>query len=162
MTHHIARATMINNEILQAVFLGGEVIQYNLRQMVSAFPQFLDIINNPSLAANISTDIGGYGVSWNDELDIDAETIWANGTLIYIESVNTEQAAAACLARAREYAKLTQKQLAEKTGIYQADISKIERGIGNPSLSTLQRLADGMDMQLKIQFIPKTPSKEGL
>ncbi|MGN0132124.1 MAG: helix-turn-helix domain-containing protein [Lachnospiraceae bacterium] len=51
---------------------------------------------------------------------------------------------------ARQRTHMTQKQLAEKTGIYQADISKIERGIGNPSLSTLQRLADGLGMTLEI------------
>ena len=59
------------------------------------------------------------------------------------------------LLQAREEAKLTQKDLAEKTGIYQADISKIERGVGNPSLLTLKRLADGLDMTLKLEFIPK-------
>lgn len=50
---------------------------------------------------------------------------------------------------------MTQKELAEKTGIYQADISKLERGIGNPSLSTLKRLADGLGMKLQIDFIIK-------
>lgn len=50
---------------------------------------------------------------------------------------------------------LTQKQLAEKTGINQADISKIENGTRNPSLNLLKRLAEGMDMILKIEFIPK-------
>ena len=46
----------------------------------------------------------------------------------------------------------TQKQLSEQTGIYQADISKIERGLANPSLSTLKRLADGMGLKLRIAF----------
>ncbi len=50
---------------------------------------------------------------------------------------------------------LTQKQLAELTGINQADISKIENGNANPALSTLKRLADGMDMILKLELIPK-------
>ena len=57
------------------------------------------------------------------------------------------------LLQAREEAKLTQKDLAEKTGIYQADISKIERGIGNPSLLTLKRLADGLDMELELKLV---------
>lgn len=56
---------------------------------------------------------------------------------------------------ARKQNNMTQKELAEKTGIDQSDISKIERGIANPSLSTLKRLAEGMDMVLKLQFIPK-------
>lgn len=50
---------------------------------------------------------------------------------------------------------LTQKELAEKTGINQADISKLENGTRNPSLKLLKRLADGMGMDLKIDFIPK-------
>ena len=50
---------------------------------------------------------------------------------------------------ARKKCNMTQKELAEKTGIDQSDISKIERGSANPSLSTLKRLAEGMDMILK-------------
>ena len=50
---------------------------------------------------------------------------------------------------------MTQKELAERTGIYQADISKIERAIGNPSLSTLSRLAEGLGMELRIDFMSK-------
>ncbi|MBE5979265.1 MAG: helix-turn-helix transcriptional regulator [Paenibacillaceae bacterium] len=50
---------------------------------------------------------------------------------------------------------LTQKQLAERSGINQADISKIENGTRNPSISLLKRLAAGMNMALKIDFIPK-------
>ena len=56
---------------------------------------------------------------------------------------------------ARTAKQLTQKQLAEKTGIHQADISKIENGTRNPSINLLKRLADGMDMVLKIEFVPK-------
>ena len=50
---------------------------------------------------------------------------------------------------------LTQKQLSERTGINQADISKLENGTRNPSINLLKRLAEGMDMVLKIEFIPK-------
>nr|WP_315103696.1 helix-turn-helix transcriptional regulator [uncultured Catonella sp.] len=56
---------------------------------------------------------------------------------------------------ARTTQNLTQKQLSEKTGINQADISKLENGTRNPTINLLKRLADGMDMILKIEFIPK-------
>lgn len=56
---------------------------------------------------------------------------------------------------ARVSQNLTQKQLAERSEINQADISKLENGIRNPSINLLKRLADGMDMALKIEFIPK-------
>ena len=56
---------------------------------------------------------------------------------------------------ARTSQNLTQKQLSEITGINQADISKLENGTRNPTLNLLKRLADGMGMMLKIEFIPK-------
>ena len=49
---------------------------------------------------------------------------------------------------------MTQKQLADITGIPQDDISRLENGNANPSLRTLQRLADGMGMKLKLEFVP--------
>ena len=59
----------------------------------------------------------------------------------------------ASLYMARLQAGITQQQLADLTGINQADISRFERGISNPSLATLQRLADGLGMGLSIDFI---------
>lgn len=53
---------------------------------------------------------------------------------------------------ARKESGLTQKELAARTGIAQADISKLEHGSANPSLHTLQRLAAGMGRTLKIEF----------
>lgn len=50
---------------------------------------------------------------------------------------------------------LTQKELVQRTGINQADISKLEHGTRNPSINLLKRLAEGMDMALKIEFVPK-------
>lgn len=55
---------------------------------------------------------------------------------------------------ARKQTGMTQKQLSEKTGIAQSDISKLESGNGNPSLKTIQRLAAGLGMKLKIEFQP--------
>ena len=53
---------------------------------------------------------------------------------------------------------LTQKQLAEVTGITLADISRLENGTGNPSLRTLKRLAKGLGMRLKVEFVPISTS----
>lgn len=56
---------------------------------------------------------------------------------------------------ARKTQNITQKQLAERTGIAQADISRLETGNANPTLKMLQRLAAGMNMSVKVEFIPK-------
>ncbi len=59
---------------------------------------------------------------------------------------------------ARKECHMTQRELADKTGINQADISKLETGNANPTLGLLKRLAEGMNMTLKIEFIPKKTS----
>lgn len=59
---------------------------------------------------------------------------------------------------ARVNQNLTQKELSERTGITQADISRIENGTRNPSLSMVKRLAEGLGMQLKLEFI-SSPAK---
>lgn len=56
---------------------------------------------------------------------------------------------------------LTQMELSEKSGISQADISRLENGTRNPSLALLKRLAEAMDSTLKIEFVPKNNIAEG-
>ena len=54
---------------------------------------------------------------------------------------------------ARNEQNLTQQELSQRTGITQADISRIENGTRNPSLSMVKRLAEGLGMRLKLEFI---------
>lgn len=72
------------------------------------------------------------------------------------EALEPERQIIRAIIEGREKRDLTQQQLAEITGIQQADISRLENGTGNPSLRTLKRLAAGMGMQLKLEFVPKT------
>ena len=60
---------------------------------------------------------------------------------------------------ARIQAGMTQTELSEKSGISQADISRLENGTRNPSLALLKRLAEAMDSSLKIEFVPRNIAK---
>lgn len=71
------------------------------------------------------------------------------------EAIQPEMDVIRAIVDARTSQNLTQKELAERTGINQADISKLENGTRNPSVNLLKRLADGMGMALKIEFVPK-------
>ncbi len=70
------------------------------------------------------------------------------------DALEPELAIIRAMIDARRESGMTQKELSERTGIAQGDISKLENGNANPSLRTLQRLADGMGMQLKVEFVP--------
>lgn len=51
------------------------------------------------------------------------------------------------LAAARKARALSQPALATLTGVQQAEISRIERGLGNPTAGTLSRLASALDLR---------------
>ena len=70
------------------------------------------------------------------------------------KQLEPEYAIMQALIDARNEAGITQTELSKRTGIAQTDISKLERGNGNPSLKTLKRLAEGLGMTLELKFKP--------
>ena len=71
------------------------------------------------------------------------------------EALQPEMDITRALMDARINANMTQEELSRKSGISQADISRLERGNRNPSLSLLKRLAEAMGTELRIEFVPK-------
>lgn len=59
------------------------------------------------------------------------------------------------LIEARTKQNMTQKELAERSGIRQSNISRIEKGVSSPNISTLQKLAEGLGMNLQVKFVPR-------
>lgn len=76
------------------------------------------------------------------------------------EALQPERALIQAIINARKISGLTQRELSERTGIAQGDISKLENGNTNPSIHTLQRLAFAMGMTLKIEFVPVSAAKK--
>lgn len=69
------------------------------------------------------------------------------------EAMRPEYEAIRAVIAARLESRMTQKELAEKTGIRQSNISRIESGVSSPTVETLARIASGLGKQLKIEFI---------
>ena len=82
MTHRIHAVNAKENHVIEAVFNNGDVKQYDMKSLFITFLQFLDFKKVSGLFEKVRVDMGGYGISWNDELDLDAETIWEDGILI--------------------------------------------------------------------------------
>ena len=70
-------------------------------------------------------------------------------------ALQPERDAIRSMIEARKSQNLTQKQLADLVGVDQGDISKLENGLRNPTIQLLKRIADSMNMTLKIEFVPK-------
>ena len=71
------------------------------------------------------------------------------------DSLQPEMDIVRALMEARINAGMTQVELSHKSGISQADISRLENGTRNPSLALLKRLAEAMNTTLRIEFVPK-------
>ena len=69
------------------------------------------------------------------------------------EAQRPEYKAIRAVIAARLACNMTQKELAEKTGIRQSNISRIENGSASPTIDTLARIAAGLGKQLKIDFV---------
>ena len=69
------------------------------------------------------------------------------------ESLRPEYEIMSALIDARCRENLTQKELADKVGMSQADISKLENGTRNPSLNLLKKIAKGLNSTLRIEFV---------
>ncbi len=70
------------------------------------------------------------------------------------EATRVDFEVAKALIEARTSMNMTQKELAERSGIRQSNISRIENGSCSPTIATLQLLAKGLGKQLSINFIP--------
>ena len=69
------------------------------------------------------------------------------------EAMRPEYEAIRAVIAARLECHMTQKELAEKTGIRQSNISRIESGSSSPTIETLSRIASGLGKRLKIDFV---------
>lgn len=148
MFHKAINLELKEGTTLELTFQNGEVKVYDMAQLFQKYPQ-LKALKDRNLFLQGKL-IGSYGIMWNDELDIEAETIYEDGITIRKESVPVSLAVADALASARARAGISQSELSAKCGIDQSDISKIEKGVTNPSISTLNRLAIALEMELKI------------
>ncbi len=69
------------------------------------------------------------------------------------DAMRPEYDAIRAVIAARLESNMTQKELAEKTGIRQSNISRIESGASSPTIDTLARIAAGLGKQLRIDFV---------
>lgn len=70
------------------------------------------------------------------------------------EALSSEYEIIKAIINARKILNITQKELSERSGVAQSDISKLENGNSNPTIKMLDRIAKSMDMHLKVEFVP--------
>ncbi|MBR4452049.1 MAG: helix-turn-helix domain-containing protein [Clostridia bacterium] len=149
MFHKAVKIEYGKGTALFLTFQTGEVKEYDISVLFQKYPQMTALKNRRLFTSGKL--MGGYGIIWNDDLDLETETVYEEGKMVSSDAAINITVANALLA-ARAKANMSQAELAKATGIDQADISKIECGLANPSIGTLKRLAKGLDAELNISF----------
>lgn len=155
MFHKATDMIFLEGTAMEVFFQDGKVKRYDVASLFDKYPQMRALEDRELFLSGKL--MGAYGIRWNDDLDIETETIYADGVTVREEQPAANQIAASAVASARALCGISQKQLATATGIDQSDISRIERGVANPSVSTLERIARALGGQLSIKIaIPET------
>ncbi len=148
MFHKAIELRFLEGTALEVTFQSGEVKRYDMRVLFPKYPQLRALEDRDLfLSGNL---MGAYGILWNDDLDIETETIFEDGETVETKTIPIHSASASAVAAARAAAGISQKELAALTGIDQSDLSKIERGVANPSVGTLERIAAALGGKLTI------------
>ena len=152
--HYCAtKVRFLEDVTVELTYQDGKIIRYDMSQMFSKYPQLEELRRNRKLFESGYLDPGGYGVVWNDELDFDATGIYEDGVVVGQVKTTINQQIGMLLMKTREELNITQTELAKKTHIDQGDISKIEKGIGNPTIAKINKLfkALGKDIYLTLE-----------
>lgn len=156
MFHKAIDLKFLDGTAMAVTFQDGAVKRYDMSALFPKYPQ-LQALKDRELFISGKL-MGAYGIYWNDDLDVEVETIYEDGETIGKELIPIHSASSQAVTAARARAGLSQKQLAALTGIDQSDISKIERGMANPSVATLERIAKALGGRLSIQIEMPTTS----
>ena len=134
---------------LKLTFLDGKIIRFDMSKLFDKI-SCLKKLQDRSLFLSGHLDKGGYGIIWNDDIDIDVMTIYEEGEVVGSVSTSLNQKIGLLLMKTREEKGITQMQLAQLSNIDQADISKLEKGIGNPTLSKINKLFSAIGQEINV------------
>lgn len=77
MFYKIKSVEILNNMELKIEFVNGNIKYYDVKKLVEKFEQFKDLLN-VELFKKVKVEKGGYGISWNENIDISCNELWFN------------------------------------------------------------------------------------
>lgn len=152
MFRKITSLATLPDYVLLVGFSSGEFKQFDLKSLMNKYPPFAALKNVNGLYEQAKIDAGGYGIVWNDDLDISAEGIYEKGVACSApdDIEKYRQNLLSALVRARQNAGLSQKQLEILSGVAQPCIARTEKGTTDPKLSTVLKMLEPLGLTLSI------------
>lgn len=82
MFHKVKSVAALPEFRLSVQFSEGVTKIYDMKLLFSKIDTFRYLLDNPAEFDCVSVDVGGYGIVWNDDLDLSCDELWENGTVV--------------------------------------------------------------------------------
>ena len=82
MFHKVKNVTAMPDYKLSVQFAEGVTKIYDVEPLFEKYSFFMPLKDSPELFGSVIVDQGGYGIVWNDDIDISCDELWANGVEI--------------------------------------------------------------------------------
>ena len=82
MFHKVKAVNALPDYRLSVQFAEGVTKIYDVKPLFSKWLPFKALENAPELFSSVEVDTGGYGIIWNDDLDLSCDELFENGETI--------------------------------------------------------------------------------
>ncbi|MBQ9749430.1 MAG: DUF2442 domain-containing protein [Clostridia bacterium] len=82
MFHKIKNISALPDFKLSVQFSEGVTKIYDVKPLFEKIQFFATLKDQPEVFASVAVDVGGYGIIWNDELDLSCDELWENGVQV--------------------------------------------------------------------------------
>ena len=82
MFHKIKNVSALPDYKLSVQFCEGVTKIYDVKPLFKKLPVFESLLKSTDEFASCSVDVGGYGIVWNDDLDLSCDELWENGVQV--------------------------------------------------------------------------------
>lgn len=82
MFHKVKGVSVLDDFKLSVQFSEGITKLYDVKPLFEKIPAFSYLKEHPEEFADVTVDIGGYGIIWNDELDLSCDELWDHGAQV--------------------------------------------------------------------------------
>lgn len=83
MFHKIKNVAALPDYRLSVQFSEGVTKIYDVKPLFDRLHVFAALKDDKQTFYNVSVDVGGYGIVWNDELDLSCDELWEHGTQVH-------------------------------------------------------------------------------
>lgn len=151
----ITSVATLPDYVLLVGFSTGEFKQFDIKPLINKYPPFKMLTQINGLYDQAKIDMGGYGIVWNDDLDLSADGLYKQGvpTTPPANIEKYKQILISELVNARKNAGLSQKQLEIISGVAQPCIARTETGNTDPKLTTILKMLEPLGLTLSITNI---------